>query len=157
MQRVVLRNNSALMPTIPKLVGALGLSLTGVFTAEAILPYLPAGTKSEGLTLVAASFGLLLGWRVIGPAGGEPGRSASAGLRAAFYLALWGLGFLGAVQMLNKAIRMRYDGPGDAIVDVLALGAKLGYAVLQIDVVATLFLGGAITAILAAWAGRRWR
>lgn len=157
MQRVVLRNDQAMMPTMAKLVGALGLAATGAMTAQAIVPYLPTGTKTGGLVLVAASFGLLLGWRVIGPAGGAPGRSAAAGLRASFYLALWGLGFLGAVQMLHKALRMRYDGPSEALADILTQGVEIGYASMQVDVLATLFLGGAITAILAAWAGRRWR
>lgn len=157
MQRVVLRNDSAMMPTMAKLVGALGLALTGVMTSQAIVPYMPEGTKMAGLTLVAASFGLLLGWRVIGVAAEAPGRSAAAGLRASFYLAIWGLGFLGAVQMLHKALRMRYDGPGEALADIVTEGAQLGYAALQLDVIGTLFLGGAITAIVAAWAGRRWR
>ena len=157
MQRVIMRNDSALMPTIPKLFGALGLALTGFATVTQLAPHLNAETKTGGLLLVASSFGMLLGWRVIGPeAHGALSRLISIGFRGAFYLGIWTLLFLGSVQMLFKALRMRYDGPMEALGDVLSQGIAVGYMVLQLDVVAVLFIGGALTAILTAWAGRRW-
>lgn len=158
MQRVIMRNDSAMMPTMPKLVGAIGLALTGVMTVALLEPYLNAEVKTDGLQLVAISFGMLLGWRVIGTdGGGRPGKTAAAGFRAAFYLGICTLLFLGAVQMLLKALRMRYDGPIEALGDVVSQGVAVGYMVLQVDVIAMLFLGGAVTAILSSWAGRRWR
>lgn len=158
MQKVVVRNPQIYLPTTAKLFGSLGLALTGFFNAAMMLPYLPAGTRVGGLAIISASFGLLLGWRVIGM---QPGqgmwRAAERGMRAAFYLIICATLFLGALQMLHQSTRHRYDGPMEAITDIVAQGLDLGFSVLQLDVVAVLFFGGVLSSMLAEWAWRRWQ
>ncbi|MDD8024742.1 MAG: TrgA family protein [Paracoccaceae bacterium] len=144
-----------------KLVGALGLAATGYLAAMLVVPYLPAGTKVSGLEPVAACSGIVLGWRVIGMR--RSGRTNSyvtaalTGVRAAAYLSIWGLGFLGFMQMLVKATRMLYDGPLAALSGVLSEALDLSILALQPDVLAALLLGGVMSSVLAEWAGRRWR
>lgn len=157
MQKVVVRNTQLALPTSAKLFGALGLAMTGFFNAAVMLPYLPAGTQVSGIGGVSASFGLLLGWRVIGMGPGHGmGRAAERGLRAAFYLIIWSTLFLGALQMLHKSTRGRYDGPIEALTDIFSQGLAMGFAVLQLDVVAVLFFGGILSAMLAEWAWKQW-
>ncbi|MGD9918825.1 MAG: TrgA family protein [Paenirhodobacter sp.] len=157
MQKLVVRSTQLQLPTTAKLFGALGLAMTGFFTAELMVPYLPVGTKAGGLALMMTSFGLLLGWRVIGM---NPGRGRSdamhRGLRASFYLVTWGMVFLGSLQMMHEALRGRYDGVMAALTDVISKGISLASAVLQLDVLAVLFLGGVLSAMLAEWAWKQW-
>jgi len=158
MQRVIMRNDSALMPTIPKLFGSVGMALTGFATVIQLAPHLTAEVKTGGLMLMAACFGVLIGWRVLGrESRGTQSQVVAVGFRAAFFLGIWTLLFLGSVQMLEKALRMRYDGPMEAVGDVLAQGLEVGYMVLQLDVIAVLFIGGALSAIATGWAARRWQ
>lgn len=158
MQRVVVRNTQMRLPTTAKLFGSLGLAATGFFNAELMLPYLPPGTQVDGLALVSTSFGLLLGWRVIGMNPGKGlGRALERGLRSGFYLIVASTLFLGMMQMLQQALRSRYDGPLSAVTDILTQGVLLGIDVLQLDVIAVLFCGGMLSAILAEWAWKRWQ
>lgn len=158
MQRVILRSSRGALPTAAKLVAGIGLALTGFFTASAILPYLPAGTRDQGAGLMSMSFGWLIGWRVIGRAPqATMAGAARVGLRAALWLALTVLLYLGALQMMARMLRGRYHGLSEALTDVIAQGLGLGAAAVQLDVIATLFLGGVLSAILSAWAARRWQ
>lgn len=145
------------MPTAAKLFAAVVLAIAGFCTGLLVLPYLPGGTRAAALPLVAASFGLLLGWRVIGR---EAGRglwaAVQVGLRATVYMVVLVLFFLGTVQMVRWSVRLRYDGPMDALTDIVSQGLELGQAALQVDVVVALVLGGALAGIASEWAHRRW-
>jgi len=158
MQRVILRSSRGALPTAAKLFGAIGLALTAFFTASAILPYLPPGTKDEGFGLVSMSFGWLIGWRVIG---GMPQATLAGavrvGLRGALLLALTVLMYLGALQVVSRMLRGRYHALLAALTDVIGEGLALGAAAFQLDVIVMLFLGGVLSAILSAWAARRWQ
>lgn len=158
MQKVVIRDTQMKLPTTAKLFGALGLAVTGFFNAELMLPYLPPGTEVHGLAAVATSFGLLLGWRVIGMNPGKGlGRALERGLRAAFFLVFWSTAFLGALQMMHLMALGRYDGPMEALTDIVGQGLRLALVVLQLDVIAVLFFGGVLSAMLAEWAWKRWQ
>lgn len=158
MQRVILRSSRGALPTAAKLVAGIGLALTGFFTASAILPYLPAGTRGQGAGLMSMSFGWLIGWRVIGRAPqATMAGAARVGLRAALWLALTVLLYLGALQMMARMLRGRYHAVTEALTDILGQGVVLGGAAFQLDVIVTLFLGGVLSAILSAWAARRWQ
>lgn len=158
MQKVILRDTQMVLPTTAKLFGAIGLAATGFFTAELIPRNLPPGSEIHGLATMAASFGLLLGWRVIGMNPGKGlARAVERGLHAALYLTLWTMFFLGALQMLRDMIRGRYDSPSEALIDILAQGMRLGEQALRLDVLSVLFCGGIVSAILAEWAWKRWQ
>lgn len=158
MQKVVLRDTQMALPTTAKLFGAVGLAATGFFTAELIPEKLHPGAEIHGLALMAASFGLLLGWRVIGM---HPGKgltkAVERGLHAAIYLLLWTMLFLGALQMMREMMRGRYGSPSEALLDILAQGMRLGSEAIQLDVLATLFCGAVLSAMLSEWAWKRWQ
>ena len=157
MQKVVLRDSQMALPTTAKLFGAIGLAATGFLTAELIPGKLHAGAAIHGLATMAASFGLALGWRVIGRyAGRGMVKAAERGVHAAIYLLLWTTLFLGALQMLREMQRGRYDSPSEALLDVLAQGMRLGAEAAQPDVLGMLFCGAVLSAMMAEWAWRRW-
>ncbi len=158
MQKVVLRDTQAKLPTTAKLFGALGLAATGFFGAELMAPHLPPSARVPGLTLAAASFGLLLGWRVIGLHPGRGmARALERSLHAVIYLVAWTVLFMGAVQMMHRTSMGRYDGPSEALVDIIGQAMTLAAEVLRADVLAVLFFGGLLSAMLAEWAWKRWQ
>lgn len=145
------------MPTAAKLFAAIALAIAGFFTGALVLPYLPVVAKSGILPVVAACFGLILGWRVIGRAVGKGmWMTAQAGMRASVYMVVLVLFFLGLVQMVRYSTRLRYDGPMEALTDIVSQGIDFGYAALKPDVVIVLLLGGALAGVLSEWAHRRW-
>ncbi|PTV94680.1 hypothetical protein C8J27_107212 [Rhodobacter aestuarii] len=157
MQKVVLRDSQIKLPTTAKLFGGLGLAATGFFGAELMARNLPISAAVNGFAGIAASIGLMVGWRVIGL---RPGRGVvralERGLHAVIYLVFWTMLFLGAVQVMHNMVRGRYDMPNEALVDVLSQGMTMAGAVLRFDTIAVLFLGGMVSAILAEWAWKRW-
>lgn len=145
------------MPTAAKLFAALALAAAGFFTGALVLPYLPAVAQSGMLPVVAGCFGLILGWRVIGRAVGKGmWMTAQAGMRASVYMVILVLFFLGLVQMIRLSVRMRYDGPMDALTDIVSQGIEFGIAALKPDVIIVLLVGGALAGVLSEWAHRRW-
>lgn len=145
------------MPTAAKLFAAVALAVVGFFAAALVLPHLPGGARADFLPLMAASVGILVGWRVIGRATGRGyGSSAQAGVRGALYLVLWVLALTGFMQMVKMALRMRYDAPTEALVDVVSQAMDFGELVLKPDVLLVLFVGGGLAGMVSEWAGRRW-
>ncbi|SOC19893.1 TrgA family protein [Rhodobacter maris] len=158
MQKVVLRDTQVKLPTTAKLFGALGLAATGFLAALLTVPNLPSSDSVSGFLGVAASFGLLLGWRVIGLNPGHGlARACERGVHGALYLLIWTVLFLGAVQVMHRMMLGRYHDPLDAVLDVITQGMKSAAAVLRFDAIALVFLGGMVSAILSEWAWRRWK
>lgn len=158
MQRVVVRNSQTQIPTMAKLLAGLMLGATGFFAAQSIAPAIPAGVDGkEQLPLIMGSFGLLVGWRIVGL---RPGRrwleALNDGLRGGIYTVLWTFGFLGALQMLKLAMRMQYKDVLSAVTDILGQGALLGLASMGLTPVITLGLGAMLAGIASEFAYRRW-
>ncbi|PFG63208.1 hypothetical protein AXZ77_1807 [Thioclava sp. ES.031] len=158
MQRIAVRNSQAQIPTLAKLFAALALGATGVFAAQQITPAIPAGVDgAKELWLIMGSFGLLVGWRVVGLSAGRRWVDAiNDGLRGGIYVLLWTFSFLGAMQMLKLALRMRYDDVLSAVTDVIGQGAAIGVASLGIMPVVTLGLGAVGAGLLSEFAHRRF-
>lgn len=134
------------------------MAVTGLCLGNLVLPVLPNMLRgAEALPVVAASFGLLIGWRVMGPMKGYGFvQSIGAGLRAATFVSIWTLAYLGAAQMLRLSLHMRYDEVSEAILDIFAQGLYYAVVLAQPQVLATLLVGGALSGILARWGARRW-
>ncbi|KFI28249.1 TrgA family protein [Paenirhodobacter enshiensis] len=146
------------MPTAARGLGAVGMAATAAVAASVATGHLDAGTDHPGFVWVCAAMGLALGWRSIGSAAGKGwGSAVRAGLRAAMYLAVLAIAYLGGVAMLMRAVRLRYHGPFEALTDVFGQCFDIGRQLYQLDLIGVLFLGGALSAIVAEWASRHWR
>jgi hypothetical protein len=146
------------IPTMAKLFAAIALAGTGFFTANEIMPALPQGVEgADILPLVTASFGLLLGWRVVGLHPGRRWMSALGdGLRGALYMMAWSYAFLGAAQMLKLAMRMRYDDAIEALVDIVGQGVAIAGASFGVNVLLVLACGAALAGLCSEWAFRKY-
>ena len=146
------------MPTFARLVGAILLAGLGVYVASLAKPYLPEGEPAEMLLPVTAVMGLLVGWLFTGKhlERGQ-GKGAAIGVSSALLLAVW-VAFLFAVQeMVDRSMRGSYGGsPTHAVQDVFNI--LLDYtAVLQLDVLAAMAVGGVIVGVITAFVGKHTR
>lgn len=146
------------MPTFARLVGAVLLAGLGVYVAMLAKPYLPEGEPAEMLLPVTAVMGIIVGWVFTGKQleRGQ-GRGAAIGLSSVLLLAFW-TAFLFAVQeMVDRSMRGSYGGsPTHAVQDVFNI--LLDYtAVLQLDVILAMVVGGVIVGVITAFVGKRTR
>jgi hypothetical protein len=145
------------MPTASKLFAALAFALLGFLSAEITKPHLPPGTQFGAFSEVSALIGLLIGWRVLGPATGRGNyNSASAGVRSAVMMTVAALFVFSTERMLVQAFRRSYDGATEAIVGIVKIAIDYAQVLLNPDVALVLLIGGAAAGLLAEWAARRW-
>ena len=145
------------MPTTSRLVAAVCFALVALIAAVLVRAAMPPEARSAQFTLFCAGVGLVCGWRLAQPgAVGGYRVAAGSGVRTSVALTFWCLLALGLVLMVRKAFRMRYDGPTEAIVDVVRLALERARFVLEPAVFGTLLLGGLTGGLLAEAARRRW-
>lgn len=153
------QRNGRLGPNGPaRLAGAAGLVLTAWGALTMALPLLPFDVRGPLLLPVTLGAALWCGWRICGAvADGGAVALVARGLRAAFWLMFWGLAFMGLSAMLPRAARGFYRDPFEAVLDIAPQALALAGRLSRPDIVATLFLGGVLSAMVAQWVGRRWR
>lgn len=145
------------MPTAAKLVAAIAFALLGFLGAELIKPLMPEGTQYGFFAEVCAGIGALCGWRVMGTLIGRTYRAAvESGLRTMLNLVFWSVLLLAIYDMVLQSMKMRYDGPVEAIQAIFSI--SLDYLRIMVDpgVIATLILGGILGGVVTEWASRRW-
>jgi hypothetical protein len=68
----------------------------------------------------------------------------------------WALLVYAIGEMLRQTLRNMYDGPMEAVVDIVRIFIKFGAYVLFPDVLAVLLVGGGLAGMLTEWAAKRW-
>ena len=59
--------------------------------------------------------------------------------------------------MIQQSLRHRYDGPFDAVLAIVKIGAEYGMTILVPQVIATLLIGGILAGFATEFASRKWR
>lgn len=145
------------MPTAAKLVAAILWGLIAVAASLLARPLFPEGASLRTFALVNGGLGLAVGWLVAGRRTGTTVAGAmSNGITASVALAVLALGAQSAGIMLRQAWRRVYDGPTEALGDVLALMGRNAHFLLAPGVGGTLLAGGILAGLLTEWAARRW-
>ncbi|MDX5402987.1 MAG: TrgA family protein [Rhodobacterales bacterium] len=146
------------MFTAPRLVAAVLLAGVGFVASDLIRPLMPEGTQFGWFNYVNAVLGAIMGWVVIGK---RIGRGVSAavgnGVTGAAALIFWGLFTQSVNEMLRLSLRRRYDGPVEALTDMLRIGAEWALTIATVPVMGTIFIGGIVAAVLAEVSARHWR
>lgn len=145
------------MPTAAKLAAAIAFAAVAFFAAEVFKPAMPEGTKFGFFSQICAVIGALCGWFVMG---GLVGRGYSAawgsGVRTSITIAFWVLLGTSIYEMVLRSMKMRYDGPMEALTGAMELMMERGLLMLTPEVLGTLLVGGLLGGTLAEWANRRW-
>lgn len=146
------------MPTGAKAIGAVSFAIVGFITALAYIPYMPEAGNVSSLPLGVAALGVIIGWRVMGNSVGKGYlRAIGAGWKTMIVLIFFALLLFGIYEMLQQSVRMYYDGPLEAILDVFQRMLDRAPPLLTVPVLSTIFIGGGIAGMATENASRRWR
>lgn len=144
------------MITFPQLIAALWFGALAWLCAGLVVPLLP-----EGLTLgryyeVNVIIGAILGWRFMGPrAFDQLSQQIGYGITTSLLIVFWALLAFGGYEMYRRSIRMRYDGPVEALVGMV--GHMKDYAILIAtpSIMGSLIIGGAIGGVVVWYTSKR--
>lgn len=146
-------------PTAAKLVAAVILGITGFVLSLLVVPMLQEGTNVGWFPLVNIVIGLFSGWITVGRRAGRGTSGAIGnGLTGGAVLMFWGLFVQSFNEMLRLSLRNRYDGPVQALTDMLEMGYEWGLLALTSPLFSlTLLLGAVAAGLSAEIAARLWR
>lgn len=145
------------MPTMGRLVGAILFGALAWYTTILIIPLFPEGTNLGLFQEVNTFFGLIAGWTVAGPrAGTGYVASFSYGLTSMVAMVIMALFFNSSVVMIERSLRKRYDGPGEAVTDVFELFIEHGAMMLTGEIITTLLVGCFVGGLITETFGRRF-
>lgn len=145
------------MPTGAKAMAAVAFAVVGLVIAILYVPLMPEAAAAGPLHEFAALIGGIVGWKVMGPSVGKGYLEAGAsGLKTVIVLVFFSLLTLGTYEMLGESVKMRYDGPLDAIIDIFARMGKRAPPLMSFNLIVAMVVGGIIGGILSENASRRW-
>jgi hypothetical protein len=146
------------MPTGAKLMAAVSFAVVGWIIANAYIPNMPEAQAMGAFREGVAFLGAIIGWRVMGPSVGRGYvEAAGSGIKTVVVLVFFALLLFSIYEMLMNSVKMRYDGPMEAALDVLMTMVRRSEALVSLSVLASMLIGGMIAGLLSENAGRRWR
>lgn len=146
------------MPTFSKLMALTWFAALGWVAAQSYAAFLPAGSPLGYLREVATVIGALCGWKIVGRNTGQ-GQvpSIGNGLRAALCLALFTVLVFSGVEMIRRALRLRYEDVSEALFAMLEIMLAYGRDMLDISFLSLLIGGGILGGMVSEWIEARWR
>jgi hypothetical protein len=136
------------MPTGAKLIGGIAFAFLAYFISDLVKPQLPEGTQVSWLSPLNGFIGLLMGWKIMGRGAGKTYRQTFGyGLTTLVATTFWSLLVWSGYAMLQNSIRLRYDGPIEALQDMAQI--SVDYA--KVAGVQEVILPAVVGALFAAW------
>jgi len=145
------------MPTAGKLFGAITFAIVAWFVSGLIPPLLPEGTPTGLLQPVNAVVGFIMGWTILGRNAGD-GIVASLGHASTTAVAVvfWCLLIWSGDEMIERATRLFYDGPVEALQDMATVALGYGRMIATVEIIGALVIGAIASALLTEGAAARW-
>jgi len=146
------------MPTAAKLVAAIAFGLVAFYASQALLPMLPEGMRVTKYYTLNVCLAMLAGWFVMGRLAGRGyGLAVANGLRTTAVLLFYGLLVHGIVEMLSRAVDMRYKDTFAALSGMVELMSTYAALVFTAPVVmGILIVGGVVAALVVEFVSHRW-
>lgn len=145
------------MPTAGRLAGAVVFGLFGWYLAGISIPFFPESNAPRFWLPVCSLIGVFLGWRVCGSRAGHGYNPAiGIGLTCGFAFAFCALFAVSFNQMISNAMRMRYGGPMEAVVDIFTQMLEFSEYFYDFTLIATILIGGVICAWITEYFGQRY-
>lgn len=146
------------MPTGAKAMAAISFAVVGWLVANFYVLNMPQAQAVGYLRELVGVLGALIGWRVMGNAVGKGYVGAiGSGWKTVVVLVFFALLLVGIYEMLMLSVRMRYDGPFEAILDVFKRMFERSTPLLSVGVLGAMAVGGGVAGVLTESASRRWR
>lgn len=146
------------MPTAAKLISAILLGVLGYIVADRVGAQLPEATRQGMLRPVSAAWGVVLGWRFLGPrANVSLGNAVAIGVSAALLHLICAMFTFAFFEMIRRALRKAYGGnPVEALEDMFQIAVGYLEYLAFTDVLGPLVGGAAVVGLVASFAARRW-
>jgi len=147
------------MPTGAKAMAAITFAVVSWIVANMYAQDMPEAGSVGLFRELTAGLGAIIGWRVMGNSVGKGYvKSIGSGWKTMIVLVFFALLLFAIYQMLLLSVKMRYDGPQEAILDVFQRMLDRGLPLVQnVQVMVAMLVGGAIAGMLTENASRRWR
>ncbi|WP_457649393.1 TrgA family protein [Profundibacter sp.] len=145
------------MPSAIRLAGLVVFAAMGWVISEMIIPLMPEGTNPGAFSIYNAILGAILGWVMMKPAvTRSPSGPLGAGITTAVALVFWGLFFYSLIEMIKQSMRMRYDGPVEAVVNIFQIMMEYGVMIATPAIIITALVFGAVGGIFCGAVAKRW-
>jgi hypothetical protein len=145
------------MPTGAKAMAAVSFAIVGWITANAYVPNMPEANSVGYLREMIGLLGAVVGWRVMGNAVGKGYFQAiGSGWKTMIVLVFFALLLFSIYEMLQLSVRLRYEGPMEAVLDVFKRMMDRSVPLLTVPVLAAMVIGGGIAGVMTENASRRW-
>ena len=146
------------MPTAAKLVAAIWFAIVGWLAANAHIPALGESAAYGAFREITAMIGFACGWRVMGALAGQGMNEAiGTGLRTSVTLVFFALLGFSTYHMILQSTKMVYDGPMEAVLGIFQFMMENAKAMLTVNELGILAIGGVAGGIVTEWSSRRWR
>lgn len=146
------------MPTAAKLAAAILFGLLAWYVSEMVIHLFPERTEPGRFSEYNAVLGVIVGWWVAGARARTTWPNAVAyGLTAALSMMLLALFLHSLIVMLNQSLHRVYDGPLEAVLDVVRLMLDKFSMIATPEIMATLLVGGVVGGIATEWVGRKYK
>lgn len=145
------------MPTGGKLIAAICFAALAYFVTDLIKPLLPEGTQVGLFSEINALVGLTMGWVIMGKGAGKTFRqSLGYGMTTLAATIFWCLVVWSGYEMLQKSLKLRYDGPVEALQDMAQLAIDYAKLAAVNEVVWPAVIGAVFMAWVTDFFARRW-
>ena len=145
------------MPTGAKLIGALTFMALAYFISDLIKPLLPEGTNVSRLSEINAAVGFVMGWTVMGNGAGVTYRqSFGYGFTTLAATVFWCLLIWSGHEMLQRSVKMYYDGPVEALQEMGVLYVEYARTAAVQEVLLAAAFGALFVSWLTEYFARRW-
>ncbi|RVV98657.1 tellurium resistance protein [Mesobaculum littorinae] len=142
-------------PTAAKLIAAILFGALSWWLSDLVRPFLPQEGSLEWLAPVNAVIGMVMGWRVLGSRAGRGyGAAIGYGWTALAVTLFWVLLVWSGREMLERSMRLYYDGPMDAIEQMIALFVEYGAHAANTSTAVSALFGAGFCGLVTEFAAR---
>ena len=143
------------MPTFAKLTAALGFGIVMYLVSTVTMPEFAPSAPPKWFMQINVIVGAVLGWNIIGPRMGRGVvASISAGLTCVVVVVLAALLVHGFIEMIDRALNLRYDGALEALVGSFDIAIEMGARLFSETSVLTLIIGSMVASLAAEFISR---
>lgn len=144
------------MPTAARLTAAIAFAIVGYLLFAAMVPIFGDAVVPHFLLPLCIGAGLWAGWVLCGAHASGIVSGIGTGYTAVIAQVFWILLIMSFVHMIDLAMRRRYDGPMEAVVDVFSIMFENGMRFGTPEIGMIIAVGGCVGGILAGIMGKKY-
>jgi len=144
------------MLTFPRLIAGLWFAALAFFLGGLAVPLLPEGTQLGLFPYINPVVGFVMGWRFMGTRAFDRfPNMVGYGLTVAVMTVFWCLFIYGGYEMYWRSIKLRYDGPVEALVGMADHMKDYGVLIATPSIIGAMVVGGIFGGYLTWFTAQR--